>query len=227
MKLLCVVEDFPWPARAGAHLRSQQVIATLAALGELDLFSLVYPKRPDPCHLPADIPARLRVFVAAPPVYTVRTRLRWLASRSLPLEVVANENADLRAAFHQWVDSSYDLIWVNRAGTFEMLGRPQLGRTVVDLVDLEDQKIRTRLDVMRAQPPDGGLPGRVHRQAAVLQARSNAARWSRFQADVARSVDTVVVCSLDDLEMVALPNAVLVPNGYEAPPDPLDHTHSG
>jgi hypothetical protein len=37
---------------------------------------------------------------------------------------------------------------------------------------------------------------------------------------VARSVDTVVVCSQDDLDMAHLPNAAVVPNGYESPERP-------
>ena len=49
MRILFVAQDFPWPARLGTHLRSQQVIASLAPLGELDVFSLIYPNRADPC----------------------------------------------------------------------------------------------------------------------------------------------------------------------------------
>ncbi len=45
MRILFVVDDFPWPTRSGGHLRAQQVGAALAELGELDLFSLIYPGR--------------------------------------------------------------------------------------------------------------------------------------------------------------------------------------
>ena len=222
MKILCVVEDFPWPARGGAHLRSQQVIATLASVGELHLFSLMYPNRPEACDLPPDVVAtRLEVVTNPMPVYSFRRRLRWLTSRGLPLEVVAAENVVLRSRFQRWADGPYDLVWVSRASVFELLGRPHLGPTIVDLVDLEDQKIRTRLAAMRAQPIAAGIRGWTHRQVAVLQARWNASRWSRFQASVARSVDIVVVCSEDDLELAGLPNAVLVPNGYEPPEVPV------
>jgi glycosyltransferase involved in cell wall biosynthesis len=228
MKILCVVEDFPWPARGGAHLRSQQVITSLAAVGELDLFSLTYPNRPDPCDLPPDVGvARLEVTVSPKPVYSVGRRLGWLVARSLPLEVVASQSSALRARFESWVAESYDVVWINRASTFELLGRPDLGRTIVDLVDLEDQKIRTRLGAMRAQPVIGGVRGRIHRQFARLQAERNALRWTRFQRSVARTVDTVVVCSQDDFELADFSNSTVVPNGYEPPVHPLGRIKVG
>jgi len=228
MKILCVLQDFPWPTRLGTHLRSQQVVTCLAGMGELDLFSLVYPNRPEPCDLPPDVRvARLEVVTSAKPDYSVGRRLRWLMSRGRPLEVIAAESAALRARFAAWADDSYDLVWIHRAGTFELIGRPRLGRTIVDLDDLEDQKILGRLDAMRRQPSSGGVRGAVHRHAAAAQAGRNASRWVRFQQGVARSVDTVVLCSQDDLEVAGLPNAVVVPNGYDAPENPLGHLDVG
>jgi glycosyltransferase involved in cell wall biosynthesis len=222
MRILCVVPDFPWPTRVGTHLRSQQVIASLAGLGQLDVFSLVYPKRPDPCDLPSGVTvSRLEVVTSPKPVYSLGRRLRWLVARDRPLEVVASESAAVRARFEAWAAPSYDLVWVSRAGTFEMVGRPHLGRTIVDLDDLEDKKIRGRLAAMERQPVPAGRRERLRRRAAVSQGRRNAARWTRLQKSVARSVDAVVLCSDDDRLDAGLRNAVVVPNGYEAPAQPL------
>jgi hypothetical protein len=228
MKLLFVAHDFPWPARLGTHLRMQQVIAALSDLGQVDLFSLIYPKRPDPCDVPADLPiTRLEVVTNPKPVYSVGRRLRWMAGRELPLEVVAASPAEPRARFQAWAADSYDLVWVSRPATFEMLGRPHLGRTVVDLDDLEDQKILTRLEAMRSEVGGKGLVDRLHRSGAAFQARRNAARWARFQDGVARSVDTVIVCSQGDLERAGHANGVIVPNGYEPPDHPLGNIAVG
>jgi glycosyltransferase involved in cell wall biosynthesis len=228
MKSLFVAQDFPWPARLGTHLRMQQVIATLAGLGELDLFSLIYPNRPDPCDVPPEIDiARLEVVTSPKPFYSAGRRLRWITSSRLPLEVVAAGSGVVRARFGAWVGDHYDLVWINRASTFEQVGRPRLGPTVVDLDDLEDRKIRTRLLAMGTEPSVGGPRARLHRRAAVLQARHNAIRWSRFQGAVARSVDTVVLCSSDDLERAGFANAVVVPNGYEPPAHPVGRIEVG
>ncbi len=227
VKILFVAQDFPWPARLGTHLRSQQVVATLATLGELDIFSLIYPNRADPCDVPPDIEvARVEVVTSSKPVYSFGRRMRWLATSGLPLEIVASEPAPLRARFHAWAGSHYDLVWINKASTFELLGRPALGRTIVDLDDLEDQKILTRLDVLRGQPSDG-VRGWVHRRGAAFQARRNASRWARLQETVARSVDTVLVCSDHDVERAGLTNAVVVPNGYEPPEQPAGRVQVG
>jgi hypothetical protein len=209
-------------------MRSQQVIATLATLGTIDLFSLVYPNRPDPCDLPPGVEvARLEIVTGSKPIYSARRRLRWLATRGRPLEVIAAQSDRVRAHFDAWVDGPYDLVWVSRASTFELLGRPVLGRTIVDFDDLEDQKIRGRLDAMRRQPPAGGLRGRILREATALQGRRNALRWTQMQEKVAESVDTVVLCSQDDMTVADLPNAVIVPNGYEPPSHPVGNNVVG
>jgi glycosyltransferase involved in cell wall biosynthesis len=203
-------------------MRSQQVIATLATLGQVDLFSLAYPNRPDPCDLPPGVEvARLEIVTGSKPMYSLRRRLRWLATRGRPLEVIAAESDRVRAHFDAWVDRRYDVVWISRASTFELLGRPVLGRTIVDFDDLEDQKIRGRLDAIRRQPPAGGVRGRLLREATALQGRRNALRWTRLQKRVAELVDTVVLCSQDDMKVADLPNAVVVPNGYEPPSHPV------
>jgi glycosyltransferase involved in cell wall biosynthesis len=228
MKLLCLVPDFPWPTRVGTHLRSQQVIASLAALGELDLFSLVYPNRPDPCDLPTNVTvSRLKVVTSPKPVYSVGRRLRWLVGRERPLEVMAARSAEVRAQFESWVEPPYDLVWVARAHTFDLLGRPHLGRTIVDLDDLEDEKIKGRLNAMRRRPSDGGVRRRIHAEVAAVQARRNAADWQRFQMGIARSVDTVVLCSPDDLTSAGFPNGAVVRNGYEPPEQPVGRVAVG
>ena len=54
-----------------------------------------------------------------------------------------------RLEFESWVSSRYDLVWFDRAATFEWMGRPDLGPTIIDLHDLEDVKARSRAQIIR------------------------------------------------------------------------------
>ena len=228
MRILVVTPDYPWPARLGTHLRSQQVVSTLAALGDVDLFSLVYPGRPHPCEAPAEVVLRRQEVVARPaPAPALGRRLRWLVTPRRPLDLIGGSYASVRRRFAAWVDGPYDLVWVGRPGTFDLLGWPRLGRTVVDLDDLEDQKILARLRATPQTPSTGSVAARTRRRVAAVQARRNAACWASLQRRVARAVDTVVLAGADDVSRSGLGNAVLVPNGYTAPSRPVGRTEVG
>ena len=97
----------------------------------------------------------------------------------------------------------YDLVWFDRAATFEWMGRPHLGPTIIDLHDLEDVEGA----VESADHPDRALATRrelasVRQAMAVAQARLNARDWRQFQRSVAGDVDRVVLCS--DLDAAPL-----------------------
>jgi glycosyltransferase involved in cell wall biosynthesis len=119
----------------------------------------------------------------------------------------------------------YDFVWVGRAETFEVLGRPRLGPTVVDIDDLEDWKILSRLRAMGFGRNDGVAS--MHDRGAVMQARLNARRWRRFQRSVAAQVARASVCSELDLERFGMPNGIVVPNGYETPDVPAGRDEVG
>jgi hypothetical protein len=156
VRILFVAEDFPWPARSGGHLRAQQVAAALAELGELDVFSLVYPGRPDPCDLPSELAvARVRVVTNPKPVYSAARRLRWLSTPRMPLELVAAETGPVRAELDAWTAPRYDLAWFCKGSTYDLLGRPRLGPTVVDLDNLEDRTSRGRMAALRSGSASG------------------------------------------------------------------------
>jgi glycosyltransferase involved in cell wall biosynthesis len=223
MKSLVVAQDFPWPVTIGSHLRLAQVIAAARQLGETDLFTLVPARRDDPCVLPPDFSAiRLKTVVRPPPRLSATRRLRWLISSRLPIELISEDADPPRRSFEQWTADRYDFVWFSKAATFELLGRPRLGPTVVDLDDLEDQKILSRL---AAVGPDagagaGGTVARARRLVARTQAKMNAARWARLQKTVAADVDRVTLCSDLDATRSGLGNVVVVPNGYDRPDPP-------
>ena len=49
-----------------------------------------------------------------------------------------------RLEFEDWTADSYDLVWFSTAALFGWTGRPHLGPTILDFVDLEDEKASRR-----------------------------------------------------------------------------------
>ncbi len=222
MRSLVVAQDFPWPVTIGSHLRLAQVIEAASALGETDLFAFVPARRGEPCVLPPDLEGiRLETVVRPRPSWSSAKRVRWLTSSRLPLELVQEDPSGPRRAFESWRARDYDFAWFSKAATYELLGRPRLGPTVVDLDDLEDRKILSRLEVARSDQDPAGIVSRVGDAVRTAQAKMNARRWSDLQRAVAGSVDRVALCSGLDATRSGLTNVVVVPNGYDAPAHPV------
>jgi hypothetical protein len=221
MRSLVVAQDFPWPVGIGSHLRLAQVIDVAVELGETDLFAFVPARRSEPCVLPPGFEGvRLETVVRPRPSWSPAKRVMWLASSGLPLELVQEDASGPRRAFEAWRAGGYDFAWFSKAATFELLGRPRLGPTVVDLDDLEDRKILSRLAVA-SDDHTAGVATRARASVGVAQAKMNARRWTRLQRTVAGAVDRVALCSELDATRSGLRNVVVVPNGYDAPAHPV------
>jgi hypothetical protein len=228
MRILFVVDDFPWPTRSGGHLRAQQVGAALAEVGEVEMFSLVYPGRTEPVDPDPALPlARLCVATNPKPDFSARRRLRWLVSPRMPLELVAARAAPVRAELAAWAGPAYDLVWFCKGSTFDLLGRPRLGPTVVDLDNLEDFTRRGREAGLRVQSRGAGPMARARAGVALAQGRLNASRWRAYQRDVAGTVERVTLCSQLDIGRSGFTNARLVPNGYVRPERPVGRVPVG
>ncbi len=218
MKILIVASDFPWPKTQGGHLRLTTAIDALAELGETDLFALYDYRRPTPALPPTVSVQRLRTVARRGSARQLRWRVAWLVRRGIPMEVaMQRRETDSRLEFESWAGDRYDFVWFERATTFEAMGRPRLGPTVVDLVDLEDAKARLRANIMRSNLARKPVSTSIRQIIAVAQARLNARDWHKFQHSVAASVDRVVLSSDRDLHRSRLTNAVVVPNSYERP----------
>jgi glycosyltransferase involved in cell wall biosynthesis len=212
LRILVVAQDFPWPVVTGSLIRLSNVITALSRLGDVDLFSFVHSYREDPWDLPADAPvARAATAVYTERPFTVGRRLGWLAARS-PIHFAVTDYQSPQDCFADWAKPPYDLVWFSKAHTYESLDRPELGPTIVDLDDLEDQKVRARLEVWRAEPPQRNA---VHARMARLQALLDARRWRGLQKSISRSAEAVAVCSRLDAARLDVPNAVVVTNGYD------------
>lgn len=214
MRILVVAQDFPWPVVTGSMIRLTNVIASLARWGRVDLFCFLHEERADPCQAPADAPlGRIATATYREHGFGPATRLRWLFSAST-IQTATRDYGDVRAAFTQWAEDRYDLVWFSKAHTYAALGRPRLGPTIVDLDDLEDRKILAQLDARRRDP---AARHPVRDALAGVQARLDAGRWTRLQHRIARETEAVVVCSDLDAERLGVPNAHVVPNGYPRP----------
>jgi len=222
-RTLVVGQDFPWPASIGSHLRLAQVVEAAGRLGEVDLFCLVPARRTAACRLPEDVHvARLETLTRPVPRRSWERRLWWALASKRPLEVDQARLGAPARRFSAWARPDYDAVWFSKASTFELLGRPRLGPSVVDLDDLEDRKILGRLELVTA---GGRHPAR--RAAARFQAKLDAGRWDRLQRSVSAAVDRVVLCSDLDAARAGFANCTVVPNGYPEPEVPVGRNEVG
>jgi glycosyltransferase involved in cell wall biosynthesis len=224
VRILLAAEDFPWPSTGGGLIRLAKMIEALSELGEMDLFTLYDPNRTDPV-LPSGLAVN-RLLTVRYPASSRQRRWRpdWLTQRGLPVEVVMrSSDRSPRTAFDSWASDRYDLVWFSTAAVFSWLGRPQLGPTIIDLMDLEDVKARQRAALLRDATDGHGMSVRIRQVVASLQARKNANDWRGLQHSVARRVERVVLCSEADVRRSGLPNAVAIPNAYPRPAHSVGH----
>jgi glycosyltransferase involved in cell wall biosynthesis len=228
MKILIVAEDFPWPSTGGGLLRLAKFIEAISHLGETDLFTLYDASRTD-IVVPPRVPLnRLETARYPRAPSQLRWRAAWLAQRGLPLEVVMRRgDSRPRIAFEAWASDCYDVVWFSTAATFAWMGRPCLGPTIIDLMDLEDEKARQRAALLRTQRRTGGPCTSIRLTAAATQAHKNAGDWRSFQHSVASEVERVVLCSDIDVQRSGLPNALAIPNAYPKPARSVGHVPVG
>ena len=222
MRILVVGENFPWPANGGGLIRLANTVEVLSGLGEVDLFTLCDPRRTDRA-VPAGVElARMATTPYPEAARPLTWRASWVGRTGLPLEVAMRRFDPVpSAAFQAWVRGPYDVVWFNTPATYAWLGRPRLGPTVVDLVDLEDVKEQQRTALLHAAGSHEGAGERLRRGGAVAQSWLNARDWRAFQRSVSRQVDGVVLASALDVDRSGLANARLVPNTLRRPEPPL------
>jgi len=212
-----VGDSFPWPTETGGQIRLATAVEALSGLGELDLFTFYDARGPDRV-VPPGVPVHRAAATPYLPITGSRgRRARWLVTHTAPFEVaVRSAEHGARSEFEAWVGGPYDLVWFSSARTYSWLGRPDLGPTIVDLIDLEDVKERQRADLIGRRTVHGVL-GRVRRAAAAWIARRNADDWQRLQAATSARVARVVLSSEADVARSGLPNAVAIVNAYPRP----------
>jgi glycosyltransferase involved in cell wall biosynthesis len=221
---ICFITNRPaWPLYPGFKRRAGMVLQALAELGEVDVLMALpdqYPTVPCP---PEIDPTRVTVIDVPRP--SKPTALRQWAFGQLPLSMTSVTWGAAAPEVRRHLESKpYDVVWV-LAGTAwplvaEIAGSMPRTRFVVDLDDLEDDKIRHRQENTAWDLRDP--------RATALRAVDlvDLKRWEKLHREVFSKADAVTVCSADDTAKLATRyEAVLrrsarahaVPNGYATP----------
>jgi glycosyltransferase involved in cell wall biosynthesis len=223
MRTLVIAGEYPWPEDRGPRLRLAMVLRALRGCGPVDLFSAVSKFRTDLD--PPDSSLGLdRVswvgFDNRPP--TGAHLGPSLVRPHLPLGLPWQDGPTVRRALARFASGHYDLVWCFGARPWVLTGAPLLAPTVLDLDDLEDQKILGRLAVPR--PSSASWSERGRRMGSALMAREEIRRWQRLHRRAGREASAVVVCSDLDAERARASGVVrvaVVPNGYRSVDHPL------
>ena len=229
MRTLVIAGDYPWPTDTGARMRLAMVLRGLEACGPTELFSVVSRWRTefggveDTAGL-----ARVDRFGFDNRTSSALHLVPTLFRPTMPLGMPWRDRRRARAALDRFVTGRYDLVWFFGMRPWVLTGGPRLAPGVVDLFDLEDQKIVARLAEPR--PVADGVAPRIRRWAGDAVSREEARRWRRLQLRAARSCAVTVVCSDADAERATaagLAPVTVVPNGYAAPTVPVGRESVG
>jgi glycosyltransferase involved in cell wall biosynthesis len=228
VRALVVATEYPWPLNSGSRRRLASTLEALRACGSVDLFSVVAQTRIDFAPVPDELGLervhRVTIDDGPPGVtdYMRALRLPWA-----PFELPLRDRATVHRAlgeFAQGADSGgaqggrYDLVWYFQVRAWVLAGEPCSVPSIVDIDDLEDQKILARAALPRQGQSAGG---RLRHQAGLLWTRADARRWQRLHGRIADRVAAAVVCSELDARRSGLPGVRVIPNGYPPPPTPV------
>lgn len=219
VRILCITDEFPWPASNGYRIRVENVVRGLMLAGGVDLFSTV-SERPDLEPLPREYRDSLRVEVHHRRSFgpSISGMLRW-ASKGWPRAVAWREWDGAAAALAAFAQPPYDLVWYVPCGAWLGLRRVGGGPAVLDFNDLEDVKLRAMRRMWELQRADGA-PVPLRRRLGARLDDIDERRWRRVEWQAADSVEAVVVCSELEHMHLGRPRAVVIPNSYDlaAPP---------
>jgi glycosyltransferase involved in cell wall biosynthesis len=214
-RALLVSQVDPWGDNSGARTRQRLVVESLGRDHVIDLVVISHHRQ-----LPslAAHPALTRVvnIELEPAVARTRARGRWLLRGDRPLELNGRDQARPRSELKNWMRGSYDLVWVTRSATYDVVA-PVLPEAplIVDLDDLEGEKLRGRISTTSSERPRG--VGSVNHRLHTLRDLRNARCWDRFDRAVASHADATLVCSELDRQRLDAPRARVLPNGYVQP----------
>jgi glycosyltransferase involved in cell wall biosynthesis len=229
MRTLVVAGDYPWPEDRGPRMRLAMVLRGLRLCGAVELCSVISQFRTD-----FDAPDEtLQLSKVARVGFDNRTAsgaglLASLWRPSMPLGLPWQDRSTVQRALARFMSGRYDLVWFFGARPWVLAGERVFGPTIIDLDDLEDQKIVARLSM--PHPPSSAWPQRIRRQGSTMVAHEEIRRWRRLHRRAAQRASAIAVCSTLDAERAAkggLANVAVVPNGYRTVEHPLGRTGVG
>ena len=224
MRTLVIAGDYPWPESIGPRIRLSMVLRALRRCGPVELFSLISQFRTDV--EPPDSALGLERVTRTGFDNRSPRRLQLAANALrlwLPLSMPIGGRPTAERALVRATSGGYDLVWVFGARPWVLCGQPRLAPTILDLDDLEDEKIAARLS-LPALPQSSGLLARARHVGAEVVGREEIRRWRRLHRRADRQVDAVAVCSPLDAERArarGVSRITVVPNGYRPVARPL------
>jgi len=226
MRTLVIAADYPWPQNSGSRIRLATTLQALRQCGDVDLFAIVSRSRQDFDPPPAELGlARVeRCAIDDRPPSPGRFALS-VARATMPFEVPLHNRPAVASAVRRFASGDYDLWWFFRVGAWVLAQRPDVARAVVDLDDLEDQKILARISI----PGDdhAGVSAHLRRLARATLWHEEMRRWRVLHRRISRRVVVSLVCSELDAERAPLRGLGVLPNGYEPPDEPAGRSAVG
>jgi len=229
MRTLVIAGDYPWPTDTGARLRLSMILRGLVRCGPTELFSVISRFRTDfgTSEDSAELVKVGRIgFDNRIP--SGRPLLPTILRPSMPLGMPWRDRPEITRSLRHFISGHYDLVWFYGARPWVLAGQPRLAPTVIDLIDLEDQKILARLSVPR--PRRSGVVARVRRAGSGLVSREEVRRWQRLHRRAGSRGATMVVCSSLDAQRASasgMAEVAVIPNGFSAPVAPLGRHEVG
>lgn len=219
MRVLVVATDYPWPVTSGARSRLSAALGALATCGPVDLVCAVPAGRTDLEPPPAGLlDSHCVVRLPAPRPVTTMARAAVRARR--PLTAPLSGRHLVEQALRRHGADGHDLVWCFQVRSWLLAERavPAGVPVVVDLDDLEDQKIAARLAVAaRPAAATAARSAAARSAAARWLAAEDRRRWARLHRQIdARSAATVV-CSTLDAGRSGLRGVRVVPNTVPLP----------
>jgi glycosyltransferase involved in cell wall biosynthesis len=218
MRTLVVATEYPWPLNSGSRRRLSNTLQGLSQCGPTELFSAVSEGRTDFAPPPASVPLerveRIAIDDRPPGPADVA---RCLVRPSIPFEMPVRARNTVSPALRRFATGHYDLVWFFQVRAWVLADQPGLAPDVVDIDDLEDEKILARMALPRR---NGERQGFWRHEASRQWAAEDVRRWRRLHRLVARRASASVVCSELDARRSALPGVRVIANGYPPPDRP-------
>jgi glycosyltransferase involved in cell wall biosynthesis len=227
MRTLVVATEYPWPRNSGSRLRLATTLQALRSCGTVDLFAVVSEARSDFADPPDELDlGRVRRVAIDDRPPRLGDYMRTLWRPAAPFELPRRARREVQRALLGFVSENapigrapgaYDLVWYFQVRAWVLGASPALAPAIVDIDDLEDEKILARLALPRAA---AGVAGQLRQSAARIWTKEDARRWRALHRRIADRVAATVVCSDLDARRSGLPDVRVIPNGYPPPDRP-------
>ncbi len=206
LRILCITDEYPWPATSGYRTPDRQRHPRSRTRPAPSICSAPLQSGPT-CRRATQRrpPGIARLFVHHRPLASLHARpalVRWLSPVS-PERSPGSTGTAPTTPLEAWAEEDYDVVWFSHCHTWLALAGRDRGPAIVDFDNLEDEKLRTLIELRRLQRQEsGGRPPARTTVAAQLD-RIDLGRWRRAQRRAAAAARAVVVCSALDRDGVS------------------------